>query len=148
MINRVRVAALGCLGFSWSLRPTPEKVDWDTRLDQLKEFKMENGHLLVPRKYPKNPQLGTWVQTQREQYKLWRNKQPSHMNEERIRKLQCLTGWVWVARDRVEWDVRYKELRQYKEEHGDCLVPYRYPANPQLGGWVRTQVSDRCKRSS
>jgi len=58
MINRERVAALGRLGFSWSLRPTPDKVEWDTRLGELEEFKKEHSHLLVPRKYAKNPQLG------------------------------------------------------------------------------------------
>jgi len=139
MINRERVAALGRLGFSWSLRPTPDKVDWNTRLKELEQFQRDHGHLLVPRKYKKNPQLGTWVQTQREQYKLLKNNHPSHMNEERIEKLESLGGWVWVARDRVDWDVRFRELRDYKQDHGNCLVPYRYPANPQLGGWVRTQ---------
>jgi hypothetical protein len=61
--------------------------------------------------------------------------QASHMTQERIEKLESIGGWVWVARDRVDWDVRLSELQQYKKEHGDCLVPYRYPDNPQLGGW-------------
>ena len=61
------------------------------------------------------------------------------MTQERVEKLEALGEWVWVARDRVDWNVRLDELRKYKEEHGDCLVPYRYPANSQLGGWVRTQ---------
>jgi len=135
LINAERVAALGRLGFSWSLRPTPDKVDWDFRLAELVEFKKEHGNLLVPRKYQKNAQLGTWVQTQREQYKLLKNGLPSHMTEDRIEKLEAIGGWVWIARDRVDWDVRLSELQKYKQEHGDCLVPYRYPANPQLGGW-------------
>ncbi len=63
------------------------------------------------------------------------------MTQERIDKLESIGGWVWVARDRVDWDVRLSELQKYKKEHGDCLVPYRYPDNPQLGGWY---VSEKC----
>lgn len=33
----------------------------------------------------------------------------------------------------------FEQLLKYKEEHGHCMVPKRYPANPQLGGWTHTQ---------
>jgi hypothetical protein len=35
--------------------------------------------------------------------------------------------------------VRLEELRQYSEDHGDCLVPRKYPSNPALADWVSTQ---------
>lgn len=31
------------------------------------------------------------------------------------------------------------QLVEYKEKHGDCLVPSRYEANLKLGKWVETQ---------
>lgn len=31
------------------------------------------------------------------------------------------------------------QLVEYKEQHGDCLVPSRYEANLKLGKWVETQ---------
>jgi hypothetical protein len=37
----------------------------------------------------------------------------------------------------VSWNQKLEELKAYEAEHGDCLVPQRYPANPQLGAWVR-----------
>ena len=30
----------------------------------------------------------------------------------------------------------YKALVAYKREHGDCLVPQKWPENPPLGSWV------------
>jgi len=28
---------------------------------------------------------------------------------------------------------------EYKENHGDCLVPRRYEGNPKLGSWVNAR---------
>lgn len=36
---------------------------------------------------------------------------------------------------RKSWDVRFAELKKYRQEHGDCLVPQKYAANPKLGRW-------------
>lgn len=56
------------------------------------------------------------------------------MTVERARALERL-GFVWSKRDLVDWYSRLEELKQYKQEHGDCLVPNKYSANPQLGTW-------------
>jgi len=37
------------------------------------------------------------------------------------------------------WNKNFKLLLQYRKEHGDCNVPYRYGVNPALGFWVRRQ---------
>ncbi len=34
------------------------------------------------------------------------------------------------------WEQRFKELEQFKNQHGHCNVPARYPPNPGLGSWV------------
>jgi hypothetical protein len=33
----------------------------------------------------------------------------------------------------------FEQLLEFKEKHGHCMVPKRYPPNPQLGGWTHTQ---------
>ena len=51
-------------------------------------------------------------------------------------------GFVWKFRATpisVDWEVRFQQLVEYKRVHGDCNVPQRYKANPQLGTWVITQ---------
>ena len=39
----------------------------------------------------------------------------------------------------ARWNVMFERLKKYKEEHGDCLVPYRYEGDPSLGRWVSAQ---------
>jgi len=38
---------------------------WQTRYEELKVYKLANGHCHVPRGYPSNPPLATWVYNQR-----------------------------------------------------------------------------------
>jgi len=38
-----------------------------------------------------------------------------------------------------KWNTRLKELLQYREERGDCLVPHTFNPNPQLARWVKRQ---------
>lgn len=40
------------------------------------------------------------------------------------------------VRTRVSWEVRMKELADYKAEHGHLLIPIRYKSNPALGKFV------------
>jgi hypothetical protein len=56
------------------------------------------------------------------------------MTKERAQALKGI-GFCWDLHEAV-WGERYKELRQYKEEHGVCLVPARYKKNPKLSTWV------------
>jgi hypothetical protein len=38
-----------------------------------------------------------------------------------------------------QWEEMYQRLVRYKEEHGECLVPRKYEADPKLSSWVETQ---------
>lgn len=35
-----------------------------------------------------------------------------------------------------KWEARLQDLKKYKQEHGDCLVPY---ISGRLGRWVSVQ---------
>ena len=59
------------------------------------------------------------------------------MNEERIQLLEA-EGFVWDPYE-AQWFERLNELKDYKMNHGDTLVPYQYPVNPSLGIWVHHQ---------
>lgn len=66
---------------------------------------------------------------------------PKRLTKERKEKLDAL-GFVWSLRSkRVDdhWDTMFQKLVEYKEQHGDCLVPSRYEVEPKLGKWVETQ---------
>ena len=38
-----------------------------------------------------------------------------------------------------QWIRMYKRMKEYREEHGDCIVPRGYPPSPSLSSWVAEQ---------
>ena len=106
---------------------------WDQKLTELIEFRAANGHTLVPHTYDPNPQLARWVKRQRRQYKLMQTGKTSTMTPERVAILEE-AGFVWDSHE-VSWREKVQELVQYREKHGDCLVPSSYRDNPQLATW-------------
>jgi len=117
---------------------TDQSIQWNQRFIELQIYKKAYGHCNVPRTYLQNPQLGTWINTQRKQYRLLQLGQNSQMTHDRIIKLEQL-GFVWSKCGKSDWSMRFQELKEYKKEFGDCLVPQRYGPNPQLGTWVNNQ---------
>ena len=88
-----RIAILERVGLQWSVRKDPTDL-WNSRLDELCEYKNLNGNCLVPQRYSKNPQLGTWVNTQRRHFKFLSQGKRSCLTDERLKKLKDL-GFVW-----------------------------------------------------
>lgn len=37
------------------------------------------------------------------------------------------------------WESKFQKLMEYKQEHGDCLVPTHYVKDESLGNWVHCQ---------
>ena len=117
-----------------------QRTPWEERLAQLQAYKDEHGHLEIPIRYKPNPSLGKFVHNTREQYKLYLRLQqqpqdavagaPSKpkkcpLTSERVAQLEAL-GFVFSA-GRTEqqeqgWQSRLQQLKEYKEEHGDCFV--------------------------
>ena len=63
------------------------------------------------------------------------------MSAERIQKLNDF-GFVWDAskvHSEAQWLEKMHELKVYKLNHGDTLVPAVYDTNPSLGIWVSHQ---------
>lgn len=81
--------------------------------------------------------LGLWASRQRREYRAYLRDEKSSMNENRIKLLDSI-NFDWNPSD-TNWNVRVKELIEYKKKHGNCLVPANYKDNPSLGRWVSTQ---------
>lgn len=118
------------IGFVWN----PLIVAWKEMFVELSKFKQEHGHCNVKQKYPPNPQLATWVNTQRDQYK------EGKCLPERVKRLEEL-GFVWDT-NIAAWENMFLELCKFKDKQGHCNVPTGYPENPRLATWVTTQRSD------
>jgi len=110
---------------------------WMEKYEELLDFRLSNGHCLVPNQYPANPSLAEWVKRQRYQYKLKGMGKHSSMSDDRVVALEKL-GFVWNSHDAV-WEERLKELKQYKSIFGNTNVPSKYEPNPQLAIWIKRQ---------
>ena len=139
-----RVNILSLIDFVWdasSIRYTSKRQDedWMQMFEELMEYKEKHGDCLVPLNYKVNPKLGRWVQHQRSQYQNKKKGKTRQITDERIYKLEEI-GFVWYRgwkkRDDEGWMLMFEQLVEYKEEHGDCLVPRKYEINAKLSNWV------------
>jgi len=133
-LSEDNVGALNAIGFTWQIS---KHVPWLERYEELKKFKLQKGHCEVLQNYRDNPRLGTWVSTQRKQYRLLKENKRSLMTENRVQALEAI-GFTWQMREHT-WTKRYDELKQFKLQKGHCEVPQKYSGNPGLGMWVSTQ---------
>ena len=101
---------------------------WNTRFEELLKYKSEHGDCNVPGKQGK---LGIWVRTQRVAY------MAGSIAQDRIDRLDGI-GFNWKHEKFEQWNARFKELLNYRSEHGHCDVPQ---SQGQLGAWVKTQRS-------
>ena len=139
-----RIRRLEDLGFVWSLRD-----DWDKHFEELKVYKAEHGHCNVPARYPKNRRLGIWVSAQRQNFKALQKggetsrSASSRLSQKRIDQLNQL-GFAWTLRSwdtwGESWHQKLRELKNFRALYGHCMVPCRYPPNPELGIWVGVSV--------
>jgi hypothetical protein len=50
-----------------------------------------------------------------------------------------LSGEKKKKKPLAAWSLRFQQLVEYKQTHGDYKVPQKYSVNPQLGNWVNAQ---------
>jgi hypothetical protein len=102
--------------------PKQIKRAWEETFELLKQYKEKHGDCLVPYNYTVNgSKLGMWATRQRHQQKT------GSLSSEKYNKLEDL-GFVWDAHE-LAWNENYILLKDYQEEHGNCLVPEGYTVN-------------------
>lgn len=115
---------------------------WDEMFKRLLDFKEVHGHCLVPNRYKEDLQLGAWVSGQRKNYKLLQagSGKTTPMTMERARRLMDV-GFEWTAKNprHLMWEVRFAELKDFKNSYGHAQVPIGWEQNVQLANWVSTQ---------
>jgi len=114
---------------------------WNDMFGELRDYWERNNrkHCDVPYGWVQNLDLGRWVSYQRTLYKLYKAGRPSSMTPFKINKLESI-GFKWrIMELQVPWETRFRELCEYKSDHGDCNVPYKWKGNEQLAWWVMRQ---------
>ena len=104
-------------------------VSWEERYSELEEFYTHHGHSNVmpsASNHNSNDSLAYWVSRNR--------RQASSLDPERVQKLNEL-DFVWSMVD-YQWQIRFQELLDYRDEFGDFNVPVKYKT---LGQWALKQ---------
>jgi hypothetical protein len=99
-----RIQQLNGLGFIWVVgagkgvaRSKANADKWDNQFRLLQQYKSVKGDCEVPRSHKVGDvNLGTWVDRQRCQYRLFQKGQPSKLTDERIQRLNSL-DFAWVV---------------------------------------------------
>ena len=131
-ITQEKINKLNSIGFIWDAF----EYQWDKNYNLLKEYKEKFGNCNVPSGYKyKDTNLGTWVSQQR---CALRRTSKIILSNDKIDKLNSI-GFIWDPFE-YQWDEKFELLKQYKEEFGNCNVPYNYKyKDVNLGKWVFTQ---------
>ena len=133
-MNPHRIQQLKEIGFIFDALES----SWQSMYQQLKDYIQKHGDGNVPKKYKENPVLGTWVQTQRTNYKLWTEDPHSISFPKNRRDALDALNFVWDIYE-TGWNEQYANLEEFKAAHGHCLVPFTYESDPSLGIWVAGQ---------
>lgn len=103
------------------------KSSWQKYYEVLLKYRKKYGNCNVPSRFKDGISLGTWVVAQRQLYKF------DEIDEEKIDLLNSI-NFNWEPH-KSEWEDRYLELMQYKQDNGHCNVPQRYD-NSKLSNFV------------
>lgn len=129
---------------SSSLKPTSTKArphryqsgPWNQRLEELRQFYQEHGHLLVPHVYKKSPRLSQWVKRQRYQHRLKQMGRHSTLSDDRELILNKI-GFVWESH-KQSWNDSFQSLQVFYMTRGHCRVT-KSNADETLNTWCKHQ---------
>ncbi|AIQ94074.1 DEAD/DEAH box helicase [Prochlorococcus sp. MIT 0604] len=120
-----RIQLLESIGFIWDIK----EEEWQSKFEELKEYKKKNGHLNPPVRFGS---LGGWVTTQRRIFK------EKSMPKDRVKLLNSI-GFIWDIKEE-EWQRKFEELKEYKKKNGHVNPPKSFGA---LGVWVLNQRREK-----
>lgn len=104
---------------------------WERRFAELESYVRIFGHTRISCGDIAHSQLRTWLRTQQGM------AVAGTLPAGRWQRLTDL-GVLLLGRDE-RWQMRFAELRQFRERFGHCRVPARWKENAPLGHWVHVQ---------
>jgi superfamily II DNA or RNA helicase len=120
-LSNEQVEALEVIGLA-TIFPSEQ---WDKFFPFLKDYFRLQGNLNVPFEWEHCPGLGKWLHGIRVE------KKAGRLTSDQILELEAL-AIDWNAGD-PEWEMRIRELTEYKNAHGKCSA---ITGNPVLAAWV------------
>lgn len=121
---------------------------WEEWYADAKDYYREHGDLLVPANYvtDEGEKLGKWLHRQRAKYN-GASYVKGCLSDTEIKLLEKI-GMVWRMEYRFPWKEWIEVAREYREEHGDLLVPTNCKIRKYaLGYWIKEKRRMYWKRS-
>eukprot|EP00192_Tetraselmis_astigmatica_P021586 CAMPEP_0117653562 /NCGR_PEP_ID=MMETSP0804-20121206/3259_1 /TAXON_ID=1074897 /ORGANISM="Tetraselmis astigmatica, Strain CCMP880" /LENGTH=294 /DNA_ID=CAMNT_0005459749 /DNA_START=40 /DNA_END=924 /DNA_ORIENTATION=- len=133
-LSQGRIELLESEGFQWQHPFDAMGGDWEDMFAQLMEFREAEGHCQVKKKYDKNPALGFWVNEQRIAHR------EGKLSEDLLLRLNDI-GFQWEASKQCgsKFMIGFRDLLEYREEHGTIVVPPDDPKWSKLNAWIHAQ---------
>jgi len=132
-LSEDRLLRLREIGFIWE----PRDDTWEQMFAALRTFTEKHEHCNVRQSYDDNPDLGTWVTSQRIL------KKKNRLPEDHMLRLDKI-GFTWNPHANA-WEQNIAVLLAFKEKPGHCNVPRSYADNPALAKWVSWQRMEKRK---
>jgi hypothetical protein len=106
LLSLSQIEDLSALDGNWWM--TPRQVRWETRFEELKEYRVTHGNCCVPISYKSNKPLAHWVSNQRKQYNLRSQGKKHDLTSDRLQRLESI-GFVW-NRWEYEFATKYVQM--------------------------------------
>ena len=125
-----KIRILDDIGFCWDASHrtyNQQDEEWWGCLEELKTYSPADSNIPGV--------LKKFLREQRKEYLMMCPGRHSMLDH---RKVEALAAWDvhwWKTSRERQWDLRYKELEDYRAEHGDCCVTINH-SNRQLANWV------------
>ena len=127
---------------------------WKIRFEQLREYKIKNGHCNVPQLFKANRPLGIWVKNQRAHYsnkipKLSPEKIPKtpKLSPEKIARLDCLEFYWGKGLPTQTWDFMFEHVQKFQRENGHCNIPFNQENPSALAVWTAFQRTEKKEKN-
>jgi len=134
-LTPARIEALKSIGFQCTPNNKAESL-WQTRFNELKDYKKLHGDCRVPQNYGPNKPLGKWVHRQRHEFKKMVDRKDSQMSRDRFEALSSV-DFYFNAKELL-WKRRLNDLGKFRSTHGHCDVKADGPTK-SLGLWLIRQ---------
>ncbi|WP_282036416.1 Helicase associated domain protein [Saccharicrinis aurantiacus] len=134
-LKQWQIEKLENIGFQWDMsgvRTINNEDGWLDNLALLEQYKLEFGDCNVSQTFKdeRYPQLGKWLNDQRDHYK----KKRKILSQDRIELLEEL-GVVWDM-DVFKFQKFIDQLSNFKIDNGNFNISSSYKPNPSLGNYV------------
>lgn len=132
-LSEERIILLEKIGMVWD----PAKDTWDEMYKIAKQYFKENNNLNIPNEFfYKNVSLGSWIKTQRQNYK------QKFLKEDQINKLNEI-GMEWdpIRNQNFIWDKNYNTVLEFYNKYKHLYIPTNYISKDgiNIGRWLYDQ---------